>query len=54
MVPKFDNLNDFIMNIWTFSPFIVCCLIVGWAVFSSLNSEFDSDFGEFDTGRGGF
>lgn len=54
MLPKFDNLNDFIMNIWVFSPFIVCSLIVGWAVFASMSTEFDSDFGEFDTGRGGF
>ena len=47
MLPKFDNLNDFIMNIWVFSPFIVCSLIVGWAIFSSLSEEFDSDFGDF-------
>lgn len=47
MLPKFDNLNDFIMNIWVFSPFIVCSLIVGWAIFASLSEEFDSDFGDF-------
>lgn len=52
MLPQYNNLNEFIMNIWTFTPFIVCCLIVGWAVFASISSEFDSDFGEFNNGGG--
>jgi uncharacterized BrkB/YihY/UPF0761 family membrane protein len=49
MLPQFEGLNTWIMLIWNkLIPPIVLILLFGWAIFSSLSEEFETDFGDFE------